>query len=132
MASIPIRGIEDVMWGPDRVSLGGRLNDLFAVVEAAVRADPMRLLWAAAVATRLQAGCLELPMRAPLAPAGAGVPALGDCHRSIPPVRGRCSAASIRAAASTGPEVQIGAAPGAQPHAGLAAAWRDRKFEQQR
>src|SRR5439155_9300108 len=76
-------GSEPFPWALSRL-FGSRHDDLLAVVVAAVRAHPMRLLQAAAVAAGMETRGSELPVRAPLAPARARVPSLGYCHR-VPP-----------------------------------------------
>src|SRR5262245_36802935 len=65
--------------------IAARRDDLFAVVVAAVRADAVRLLRGAAAATRVKARRFELPVRAPLAPARAGMSPFRNCHREHPP-----------------------------------------------
>src|SRR5439155_11136869 len=112
IASIPMRGIEAVMSESRPGSLGGRLNDLFAVVEAAIGADAMRLLRAAAVAAGMKAGFRELPVGAALAPPGARVSPLGYCHRSNPPVRDLSGSRQRMAWCSQGPRLR------SAPHVG--------------
>src|SRR5437867_4015673 len=87
------------------------------------------------MAADVETGGAELPMRAALLAARAGVPTLGYRHPLFPPPRTagpRAGLAMSSGGASTGSVVEIGAAAGAQPPAILPAVGRDGQLQQQR
>src|SRR5262249_37264779 len=94
--------------------LGGRLDDLFAVVIAALRADPVRLLGAAAVAAGMGARRTELPGSGPLLAARAGVSGLGYRHEFPSSLFARSGSRPSESGAFVWPLIQIGAAAGTE------------------
>src|SRR5262245_53772253 len=113
--------------------LFARRNDLFALVVAAVRADAVRLLGAAAMAAGIEARALQLPVGAALLAAGARVSPLGYGHGFLPSSRsGRRTGPSARSTVRTGLFVSIRAAHRAQPLAVLPAMGGHRQLDQQR
>src|SRR5258706_2467755 len=123
IASIPMCGTVAILGSSSELLFAGE-NDLFAVVESAVRTHPVRPLGAAAVAAGLPSGGAELPVRPALPAARAGMPSLGDCHEPLLP-------RELRGGTEVGADVQIGATPGTQPRAVLPATRRDRNLQHQ-
>src|SRR5204863_4337380 len=116
IASMPMRGTEVMESIAGSSLFFARRDDLFAVVEAAVRAHPVRDLGAVAMVAPLQPRSLELPVGAALAPARRGMSALGYRHGRVPPsVPTPARGASRRSGASARSLVQIGATSRTQP-----------------